>query len=143
MAAFRTDTLYVSGVYQTNQGEYDEDLVYIPLSSARRLFDYTTEITSLDVAVDEGRDPSDVAGDISRQARRSVCGGRPHAAAGGFVPHDTYREVDNLSDAPFRVGDGIVQHSFHHVDAHNREGGQYAHTHGPRSLAKHAQAHIS
>lgn len=67
MAAFRTDTLYVSGVYQTNQGEYDEDLVYIPLSSARRLFDYTTEITSLDVSVEQGRDPSEVAGAISRQ----------------------------------------------------------------------------
>lgn len=67
MAAFRTDTLFVSGVYQTNQGEYDEDLVYIPLSSARRLFDYTTEITSLDVAVTPGRDPSDVAENIDRQ----------------------------------------------------------------------------
>lgn len=65
MAAFRTDTLFVSGVYQTNQGEYDEDLVYVPLASARSLFDYTTEITSLDVAVEPGRQPSDVAGAIS------------------------------------------------------------------------------
>ena len=54
MAAFRTDTLVVSGVYQTNQGEYDEDLVFIPLRSARTLFDYSTEATSLDVAVDSG-----------------------------------------------------------------------------------------
>lgn len=67
MAAFRTDTLFVSGVYQTNQGEYDEDLVYVPLASARELFDYTTEITSLDVAVEAGRDASDVAEAISRR----------------------------------------------------------------------------
>lgn len=67
MAAFRTDTLLVSGVYQTNQGEYDEDLVYIPLESARNLFDYTTEITSLDVSVAEGADAADIAADISRR----------------------------------------------------------------------------
>ena len=47
-------TVVVSGVYQTNQGEYDEDLVFIPLRSARTLFDYSTEATSLDVAVDSG-----------------------------------------------------------------------------------------
>ena len=67
MAAFRTDTLFVSGVYQTNQGEYDEDLVYIPLESARRLFDYSTEITSLDVAVEPGHDAGDVARAIESQ----------------------------------------------------------------------------
>lgn len=54
MAAFRTDTLLVSGVYQTNQGEYDEDLLYIPLTSARALFDYTDEVTSFDLSVADG-----------------------------------------------------------------------------------------
>lgn len=67
MAAFRTDTLLVSGVYQTNQGEYDEDLVYVPLASARELFDYTSEITSLDVSVNPGYDAADVAAGISNR----------------------------------------------------------------------------
>lgn len=64
MAAFRTDTLIVSGVFQTNQAEYDEDLVLIPLQSARDLFDYSTETTSLDIAVAPGHDPGNVVAEI-------------------------------------------------------------------------------
>lgn len=83
MAAFRSDTLLVSGVYQTNQGEYDEDLVYIPLRSARKIFDYTTEITSLDVAVKPGFDPEDVVRSISRQI------------GGGYVVADRMQQQES------------------------------------------------
>lgn len=61
MAAFLTDTLMVSGVYRTEQAEYDDGLVYIPIDVARRLFDYPTEASTLDIAVTPGWDPSDVA----------------------------------------------------------------------------------
>lgn len=67
MAAFRTDTLLVSGVYQTNQGEYDEDIVFIPLQSARRLFDYTTEASSIDLSVKEGYEPAQIAASINEK----------------------------------------------------------------------------
>lgn len=70
MAAFRTDTLMVSGVFQTNQGEYDEDLVFIPLQSARTLFDYTSEASSLDIAVDSGYDIAGVVDAIRARIGR-------------------------------------------------------------------------
>ncbi|MDE6038011.1 MAG: ABC transporter permease [Duncaniella sp.] len=87
MAAFRSDTLYVSGVYQSNQGEYDEDLVYIPLASARTLFDYSTEVTSLDIAVTPGTDPADIVTAIERQL------------GDGYIVADRLRQ----QDASFRM----------------------------------------
>lgn len=87
MAAFRSDTLFVSGVYQSNQSEYDEDLVYVPLASARSLFDYTTEVTSLDIAIDPGRDPASVVDALQRQL------------GNGYVVADRLRQ----QDASFRM----------------------------------------
>lgn len=51
MAAFTTDTLVVSGVYRTNQPELDNAMVYISLDNARRLLDYTTEATAIEISV--------------------------------------------------------------------------------------------
>ena len=87
MAAFRSDTLFVSGVYQSNQAEYDEDLVYVPLASARSLFDYTTEVTSLDIAVDPGRAPASVVDALQRQL------------GDGYIVADRLRQ----QDASFRM----------------------------------------
>ena len=67
MAAFLTDTLMVTGVYQTDQPEYDEAMVYIPISSARRLFDYPTEASSIDIALLPGYEASDVASAIENR----------------------------------------------------------------------------
>lgn len=53
MAAFRTDTLVVSAVYQTNQSEFDNDMVYLPLEVVRDLLDYETEGSAVEVAVKE------------------------------------------------------------------------------------------
>lgn len=51
MAAFTTDTLLVSGVYRTNQAELDNGMLFIPLHNARRLLDYTTEASAIEIAV--------------------------------------------------------------------------------------------
>lgn len=60
MAAFATDTLIVSGVYQTNQTELDNNMLFIPLADARRLLDYTTEATAIEIGVD----PDAAVGDV-------------------------------------------------------------------------------
>lgn len=71
IAAFLSDTLMVSGVYQTNQSEYDEGLVYVPLATARHLFDYPAEASGIDIAVEEGEDPSRVAEAIGNRLGES------------------------------------------------------------------------
>lgn len=58
LAAFVTDTLYVSGVYQSNQMEYDEDMMLVPLETARHLFDYSDEATSIELALGHDADPA-------------------------------------------------------------------------------------
>lgn len=54
LAAFCTDTLFVSGVYQTNQAELDNDMIFIPLESARRLLDYSEEASAIEIGLEPG-----------------------------------------------------------------------------------------
>lgn len=60
LAAFCTDTLLVSAVYQTNQAEFDNDMLYLPLESARSLLDYTTEGSAIEIAVADDVNHDDV-----------------------------------------------------------------------------------
>ncbi len=87
MAAFKTDTLSVSGVFQSNQGEYDEDLVFVPLERALDLFDYDTEASSLDVSVEPDYDIAEVAEAIQR------------TLGDGFVVADSLKQ----QEASFRM----------------------------------------
>ncbi|MBQ9077248.1 MAG: ABC transporter permease [Muribaculaceae bacterium] len=49
MTAFRSDSLIVSAVYQVEQAEYDADMVIIPIENARRMLDYTTEASAIEI----------------------------------------------------------------------------------------------
>ncbi|MCM1076857.1 MAG: ABC transporter permease [Bacteroides sp.] len=60
MAAFTTDTLIVTGVYRSNQPEFDNAMIYIPLANARRLLDYSTEGTAVEIAVSNPQHVADV-----------------------------------------------------------------------------------
>lgn len=53
-ASFRSDSLLVGGVFQTEQAEFDTELILVPLSCARQLLDYTTEATAIEVKLREG-----------------------------------------------------------------------------------------
>lgn len=56
MAAFRGDSLVVSGVFQINQAEYDNDLIIVPIDVAQRLLDMPGQATSLHIALRPGVD---------------------------------------------------------------------------------------
>lgn len=62
--SFRTDTLVVSGVYQTDQAETDADGMIIPISVARRLLEYADEATALDVKLADGVSVDEVSSRI-------------------------------------------------------------------------------
>lgn len=67
MTAFRVDSLYIAGVYQTEQQESDRDYLYIPLPTARRLLNYTNfEATSIEVASTEGVNLEELQRAVSR-----------------------------------------------------------------------------
>ena len=60
MGSFRTDSVFVSGVFQLQQNNYDADLIYVPLDMARKLFDYPTEATQIEVKLAPGADEESV-----------------------------------------------------------------------------------
>ncbi len=66
LGAFVTDTLTVSGVYQTNQQEYDEDIILVPLASARRLLDYPDMASALEISLDPDADADAVTAGLER-----------------------------------------------------------------------------
>lgn len=54
MGAFRVDSLFVSGVFQLQQNSYDSDLIFVPLDMARRLFDYPSQASQIEVKLKPG-----------------------------------------------------------------------------------------
>ncbi|MDE6485101.1 MAG: ABC transporter permease [Duncaniella sp.] len=68
LSAFRYDTLVVSGVYETDQQEYDVDRLFMPLDRARRLLDYTTEASALDITPAPGVTEADATRQIIKAA---------------------------------------------------------------------------
>lgn len=53
--SFVSQRFYVASVFFTNQAQFDDNIVYIPLEDARTLFDYPTEATSIELATRNGR----------------------------------------------------------------------------------------
>lgn len=66
MASFRGDSLAVAGVFQTEQAEYDTDMVLVPLEVARDLLDYSTEASAIEIKTSAHRSPGEVAADVRR-----------------------------------------------------------------------------
>ena len=63
--AFRADTVFVSGVYQVDQGEYDRDMMIVPISAARFLFNYANEATAIEISLIDGANENNVMRNIS------------------------------------------------------------------------------
>ena len=66
MGAFRSDSLIVGSVYQVEETAYDTDGVIVPLETARNLFDYTTEATSLAVSLRPGFTENESAAEVGK-----------------------------------------------------------------------------
>ena len=67
MGAFRQDSLFVSGIFQVQQNNYDADLIYVPLDMARDLFDYETEATQIELKLTPQADEQQVMSNISQK----------------------------------------------------------------------------
>lgn len=49
MNSFNKQEYLVSSIFAVNQAAYDDQYVFVPLASARQLFDYTTEATAMEI----------------------------------------------------------------------------------------------
>lgn len=53
-SAFNLDYAYVTAIFSVNQPKYDESMIIVPLKFARSLFDYTTEVTAIELKLKPG-----------------------------------------------------------------------------------------
>ncbi|MDE7403229.1 MAG: ABC transporter permease [Muribaculaceae bacterium] len=65
-ASFTTDSLTISGVYRSNQSQFDTETLLIPLDRARRLFDREEGASSIEIALGPTTDPNSVIAEINR-----------------------------------------------------------------------------
>lgn len=69
MTAFRSDSLLVAGVFEVDESDKDASTIYVPLDLARRMLDYTTEATAIEVTVAPTADVASAKADIT-----ALCG---------------------------------------------------------------------
>lgn len=72
MAAFRSDTLDISAVYEVQQTDYDLDRAIVPLAVARHLLDYSAEATAIELSVADGVSPSRAMAAVGAAAGSSL-----------------------------------------------------------------------
>ena len=64
-ASFVADSVKISGIYETKQREYDEDMIIVPIDLARHLFQYEEEASELNLMTAENASPGEVSKQIS------------------------------------------------------------------------------
>lgn len=59
-ASFNEGNLFVAAVFSVNQQEYDDQMVIVPLDFARKILDYTTEVSAIEIKLKPGESISGV-----------------------------------------------------------------------------------
>ncbi|MDE7135675.1 MAG: FtsX-like permease family protein, partial [Muribaculaceae bacterium] len=54
MGAFRSDSVLMAGVFQVERQEYDNDMMFVPLSVLRSLLNYDDEASMIEIRVEPG-----------------------------------------------------------------------------------------
>jgi len=65
-SAFNIDYAYVTAIFSVNQAEYDESTIIVPISLSRKLFQYTNEVTAIELKMKPNVDVDDAKEKISR-----------------------------------------------------------------------------
>ena len=64
VTSFVTDSLYVKAIFRSMQAETDENTVVTDIETARNLFHYDTEATSIEIKVSQGSNPAVIAKEL-------------------------------------------------------------------------------
>jgi len=65
-ASFIMDSIAVTGIFQANQSQFDENMVIVPIQLARDIFLYDSEASAIEIKVKPGTDPEKTAGILER-----------------------------------------------------------------------------
>lgn len=66
-SSFITDSLRVAGVFRALQNDYDENRLIVDIATARRLFQYDTEASAIEIKAAKGADLQKLSAEISRR----------------------------------------------------------------------------
>lgn len=86
--AFRGADLATAGVWQVEQSEFDADFLFVPLSVARSLLEFTTEATAIEAAAVPGVDPASAA-----KAVEQATGGAARALTRQQQESDSFKMI--------------------------------------------------
>lgn len=64
--SFVVDSLLATSVYESEQRDFDDNMIITDISTVRNLFMYDTEASAVEVAAGHGTDAADLAGRIAR-----------------------------------------------------------------------------
>lgn len=64
-SAFNKENTFLSGVFSLNQANYDENMIIIPIEVARKLLNYTDEVSSIDVKLKKGANTEKIKEEIA------------------------------------------------------------------------------
>ncbi len=65
-AAFNQEYAYIAGVFRMNQPMYDNQCIIVPIELTQTIFDYTTEVSSVEIKLKETADISKAQGTIRK-----------------------------------------------------------------------------
>lgn len=65
-SAFNIDYAYVTAIFSVNQAKYDESTIIVPISLARKLFEYTNEVTAIELKLKPYADIDDTKSEIKK-----------------------------------------------------------------------------
>ena len=65
-AAYNQAQAFVSGVFAVNMEEYDTQMIIIPIATARKLLNYTTQVSALEIKLKEGTNVQSVKHEIQK-----------------------------------------------------------------------------
>ncbi len=63
-SSFSTDFVYVTGVFRTNQEIYDTQKLIVPIEMTRKLFDYETEVNSIELRLKDIKKSDQIQSEI-------------------------------------------------------------------------------
>ena len=65
--AFNREHAFLTGIYMVQQEKYDNNFLIVPLELTRKLYDYTTEVTAVELKLTENANESEVKSYIADQ----------------------------------------------------------------------------
>lgn len=67
LSSFTTDSVTIAGIYRTDESQYDDNGLLIPLSMARQLLQYDTEASAIEIKGKAGSNPEAIAERLQRK----------------------------------------------------------------------------